>query len=318
MPKGKRARTKDLYNLILSAYRQVGEIHTKAAKLAGVDRLTARRCFTDGWPELEGGLPIRVQLEQDRILLRAARASADPQGQAQSAAQVLAVSLEGAREGAKDAAEMLAKAAEKAAAMEARAKEALDHAASRLEEVEALARSKAQEAEVAAQATLARAEIEARSRLADLLAKAKVDAAETLADEANAAKFGRKAALSAAAIAALVLKDAQGIAGQLRAALGDLSKLQPMQAVRIAREMVRLVESSEKALILALQAERLRVGQPTEVIGVQGYDTSLEEKEIKVRAVARALERARSRGLSVVKGGEDGDAAAAPGAPRAG
>lgn len=314
----RKPRTKEAYNRILAAYRQAGESHSAAGRLAGVDRETAARCFREGWPELEGGIPIKDQLEQDRILLRAARAAADPEGQAQSAAQVLQVSLEGASQGAKDAAEMLAKAAERAREMEARAKEALDHAAKRLEEVEGLAREKASQAEVAAQATLARAEVEAKQRLAELLAKAKVDAAETLADEANAAKFGRKAALSAAAIAALVLKDAQGIAGQLREALKDLSKLSPHQAIRVAREMVRLVESAEKALILALQAERLRVGQPTEVIGIQGYDTSLEEKEIKVRAVARALERARSRGLSVVKGGEGGDAAAAPGAPRAG
>jgi hypothetical protein len=179
--------------------------------------------------------------------------------------------------------------------MEAKAVAALEEARMKLAEVEALSRAKIEETERAATATMARAELEAKSRLSELLQRGKVDAAETMADEANAAKFGRKAALSAAAIAALVLKDAQAIAQQLRAAMGDLSKLSPLNAIRLAREMVRLVESAEKSVILALQAERLRVGQPTEVIGITGYDTTIEEKEIKVRAVARALDRAKQK-----------------------
>jgi len=293
MAKGRRARTKDLYNKILGAYRVAGDNHAKASRLSGVSREACTTAFEVGWPSVPGGIPIREQLLQDQIILRASRVGADPQELVANTAQVLAGQLEGAREGAKDAVEMLQKAASSAQAMEAKAKAALDEAIRRLSEVEDLARSKVDAAELAAKATMARAELDAKARLAELLQKAKVDAAETMADEANAAKFGRKAALSAAAIAALVLKDAAGIAAAIRTALGDLSKLSPMQAVRLAREMVRLVESSEKAIILALQAERLRVGQPTEVIGIQGYDTSIEEKEIKVRAVARALERAR-------------------------
>jgi hypothetical protein len=70
--------------------------------------------------------------------------------------------------------------------------------------------------------------------------------------------------------------------------------------------MVKLVESAEKAVILALQAERLRVGQPTEVIGIQSADGGMEEREIKLKAVLRAVERSKARKLSLVQGGIDG------------
>ena len=295
MAKGKRARTKELYDAILRGYREHGHKHDPAARSAGVTPRTAKAAWEFGWPGV--GIPIREQVALDQLIARANRVDS-PEVQAASSSAVAQL-LKDSRGDASGAVDALEKAAARAQAMEACASEALAEATRRLEEVEGLARAKMAETDRASQALMARAELDAKAKLADLLQRAKVDAAETMADEANAAKFGRKAALSAAAIAALVLKDAQAIAQQLRAALGDLSKLPPAQAIRIAREMVRLVESAEKSVILALQAERLRVGQPTEVIGIQGYDTSIEEKQIKVRAVQRALERqAQKRGLS--------------------
>jgi hypothetical protein len=303
MAKGKRPRTKELYNAILAACRQVPGNYTAAGKLAGVDRNTVKLACERGWARVEGCLPIRDVLQMDMLMVRAARAGADPEAQVEVAQQVLGAALDEAHSNAKDAATMLANAAKRAQAAEAKANAMLDEATKRLAEVEELARSKVSDAEKAAAATMASADIQAKQKLAELLRMAKVDAAETMADEANAAKFGRKAALGAAAIAALVLKDAQLIASQLRLALGDLSKLSPVQAIKVAREMVRLVESAEKAVILALQAERLRVGQPTEVIGIVAADGGLEEREIKLKAVLRAIDRAKSKGLTVVQGG---------------
>ena len=303
MPRGGRPRTKELYNQVLAAFRTVGVNFGKVGRMCGIDRETAARIYRRGWADREGCLPVKGQLEMDRMVVMAARAKADPEELVAVAQQVLATSLESAREDAKDAAQVLALAAQRAQELEERAKGVLDEAQKKLAEVEELARARIEDADKAARASMASAEIEAKQRLADLLARAKVDAAETMADEANAAKFGRKAALGAAAIAALILRDAQQIAAQLRVAMGDLSKLTPGKAMRVAREMVKLVESAEKALILSFQAERLRVGQPTEVVGFQSMDSSIEEREIKARAVLRALEKAKARGLTVVDGG---------------
>ncbi len=315
MPKGRRPRTKELYDAILRGYRRFGEKHGQAATEAGVTRKTATDCYRSGWPGV--GIPIREQLALDELTVRAGRQQSEEAQEASKAG--VAALLRESRGDASSAIDALERASKRAQEMEAKAAAALEEARAKLAEVEALSRAKIDETERAAAATMARAEMEAKSKLADLLQRGKVDAAETMADEANAAKFGRKAALGAAAIAALVLRDAQGIASQLRTAMGDLSKLTPINAIRLAREMVRLVESAEKSVILALQAERLRVGQPTEVIGITGYDTTIEEKEIKVRAVARALERQKLKrnGLAVVPAlppvPEPGATAPAPG-----
>lgn len=303
MPSGRKARTPAFYATILAAIRRVGPKFGEASRLCGADRNTIAKVYRLGWPEVEGCLPIKDVLEMDRVLVGAARAGADPEAQVAVAQQVLATSLDSAREQAMNASDMLGRAAQRAGEAEKKANLALDEAVKRLAEVEALARSKMDDAEKAAAATMASADIQAKQRLADLLNRAKVDAVETLADEANAAKFGRKAALGAAAIAALVLKDAQTIAQQLRVSIGDLSKLSPMQAMRVAHEMVRLVESAEKSVILALQAERLRLGQPTEVLGIETMDSNFEEKEIKLKAVQRALERAKAKGMTIHQGG---------------
>lgn len=304
MPSGKRPRTKIFYNHILAAARKVGQRNFVAiAKLAGVDRETVSYLWKHGWPKIPGALALKDVLEVDATIARAVRQKADPGEQVFTAQQVLSTALDGAQEDAKDAADMLAKIAKRAEEAEAKAKEMMAEAQRRLDEVEALARAKLDDTEKAAKAVLLGADMQAKQRLADLLTRAKVDAAETMADEANAAKFGRKAALGAAAVAALVLKDAQTIATQLRAAFGDLSKLKPVQAMRLAREMVRLVESAEKAVILALQAERLRLGQPTDIVGIESIDGGLEEKEIKLKAVQRALEKAKAKGMSVIQGG---------------
>lgn len=311
MSKGKVARTKERYNRLLAAFRSVGHNYRAVARLTLVDKTTAKRVYELGWPEVAGCIPIKEQLDKDALMVRAHRAAVDPAMPAMTAQLVVATTLADAKTEATSAADMLQRAADKAAELEKRANEVLEQAKSKLAEVEDLVANKAKDAETAAKATLAKAEIDARQHLQQLMAKAKVDALETMADEAVAAKFGRKAAGNAAAIAALVLNNAQKIAADLRQALdGKLNTLTPIQAIRVAREMIRLVEAAEKALILSFQAERLRVGQPTEILGVQSLDQSFEEREIKLKAVARAMEKRKSKLTLLPGGGEPGAASA--------
>lgn len=302
MARGNRPRTRELYNAVLAAMRVHGTHFGLVSKITGLNRHTVRKLYERGWPDKEWGAPLKEQLDMDVTIVRAARAGADPEQQVDLAKHMLQTSLAAAQEDAKDSMDALEKASKKAAELEERAKGLLEQAAKRLEEVENLAREKMEETDKAAQATLGRAELDAKRHMAELLQRAKVDAAETLADEAQGAKFGRKAAMAAVAVAALVLRDAQVIAQQVRTALGDFSKMTPMQAIRIMREMVRLVESAEKSLILAFQAERLRLGEPTEVLGIKGTESSLEEKEIRLEAVQRALAKQR---MKLVQGGKD-------------
>lgn len=308
MAKGRRPRTKQMYDAIVEAFRKVGNKHTAVAALVGVDRSTVKRVYEYGWPQFEGCIPIKRMIELDEAFMRAQRLATEPDI---TTGRTPMEVLEATAKEVVEASPLVKEAAQRAIELENKARAALEMARERLAEVEKLAKARLDDAEAQRTHRLTLIDLEAKQKLADLLARAKVDAAETMADEANAAKFGRKAALSAAALAALVMKDAQAMAQQLRTAIGDLSKLSPNQAIRLAREMVRLVESSEKAVILALQAERLRVGQPTDVVGVQTLDSSLEEREIKLKAVQRALDRqkAKAMGLSVLEGGADATAA---------
>lgn len=311
MPHGPRSQhTKENYEAILEAFRIEGVKFSKVAALVGLSVPTVRKIYWDGW--VGCGVPIKVQLERDRIVTRAMRYedSEDP------------LAIAGALAGGPSP--MMQEAVKRVLELERKTTSVLAEAERRLNEIDSIAQARVQEAEEeakskvegtlvdareelrkaqqvshraekAAEARMALVETEAKQKLMEILSRAKMDAAETIADEANGAKFGRKAALGAVALAALVVKDAQYIAQQLRAAIGDISKMTPREAIRMAREMVRLVEAGEKSLILALQAERLRVGQPTEVIGVSGIDGSFEEREIKLKAVQRALERAKAR-----------------------
>jgi len=297
---GNKPRTKELYNQVLAAARIHRDQHGKVARQIGIHRHTVRALWEKGWPDKVGCIPISEQIKMDEILVRSARTGADPEDQVDVARQVLTTTLDAARLDALDAADLLGKAAKKAKELEDRAQATLKEAQDKLDEVTKLVDAKTFEAERTAKITLANAEIQAKQELAKILQRAKVDAAETLADEANAAKFGRKAAFAATVIAAMLLKDAQVIANSLRTALGDISKLSPREAMRTAREMVRLVESAEKALILSFQAERLRLNQPTEVIGVASMDASLESRELKLRVIQRSLAKERAK-LELVK-----------------
>ncbi len=154
---------------------------------------------------------------------------------------------------------------------------------------ERLAKVEQQSAELLKQ-RLAQADAEAKAKFANLMDKARVDAAEVLADEAAATKFGRKSALGAAAMSAIVLQEAQAMAQQVREAMKSLKDLSPKEAIRIVRDLVVLAKEAQKVVIYALQAERIRVGKPTEVLGVEFTEQSLAEQEIQLEAMRIALE----------------------------
>ena len=137
---------------------------------------------------------------------------------------------------------------------------------------------------------LAAADAEAKAKFASLMDKARVDAAEVMADEAAATKFGRKAAVGAAAMAAIVLQEAQAMAQQVREAMKTLKELSPKEAIRIVRDLVVLAKEAQKVVIYALQAERIRVGKPTEVLGVEFTEQTLAEQEVQIEAMRIALE----------------------------
>lgn len=298
-----RKRNRELYGEFVAAFKELGPNFTLVAERLACDRQTAKRVYHYGWErespvgtgpkKLQGCGPIKDLLGAQQIAIRAARVD-----------EALAVVADGELSPAE---QHLMKAKEQADAI-------LADAQKRLAEVEVLATARLNDAETVRQAKLANADIEARRRLSELLAKAKVDGAETMADEATATKFGRKAAMGAAAVAALMLQDARGLVQNLSCTPEELKLLPPWQRLRYAFALMKLVEAAEKSVVLALQSERLRVGEPTEVVGIQTLGGEVDEVDVKLKAVLAAREKRRQHAEELARGSaESGEAAVVPG-----
>lgn len=58
--------SRDLYNRLVSAFREAGGVARHAARLAGVHEKTARKAFLLGWPRYEWARPIQEVLAEER------------------------------------------------------------------------------------------------------------------------------------------------------------------------------------------------------------------------------------------------------------
>jgi hypothetical protein len=304
----RRPITKEFYEALLKAYREAPGQHRYAAVAAGCAFETARRGWARGWAQ-HGFSAIEQVLKDEHLALRAARQELTAEGLRESiiakATSEAALEATAIREKAEAEAEALRVAAAKEAAeLRALAESGLADAEGKLsgaelklKEAEALALQKAAEAETAATARLAQAEQDAKRRMADLLDKAKVDAAETMADEAVGAKLGRKVAVTAVAVATETLQQGRALAARLKTLIEDKATvLTPLQIVRCLRELGHFAMAAERSVMLALQVERLRVGEPTEVAGLSMVEeATLEEEETWAEAALDSVRRAREK-----------------------
>lgn len=94
-------------------------------------------------------------------------------------------------------------------------------------------------------------------------------------------------------------------------AQGNALKLPPEEAMRIlnryAQSTKQLVDATEALLTM----DRLKEGLPTEIMGISVEGVSIEDAEREVAQAARALEKARKLGLTVLDGGVGDEAKSA-------
>jgi len=310
--------TPECYERLLRAFSIHGSNITAAAKTAGVNRVVAQKAWERGWLGIPWAKPIHLVLgfgnldseivaKEDKLkgldreaLIRAFRQSMSEYPEEVLAADPDSAASQMARASA-EADALLAQAEAALADAEAKKKELEEAQAQvektihqRLAQTDRAVQERLAQVEVRSEELLkermAQAEAEAKARFANLMDKARIDAAEVMADEAASTKFGRKAAVGAAAMAAIVLQEAQAMAQQVREAMKSLKDLSPKEAIRIVRDLVVLAKEAQKVVIYALQAERLRVGKPTEVVGIEYTEHSLAEQEIQLEAMRIALE----------------------------
>lgn len=91
-----------------------------------------------------------------------------------------------------------------------------------------------------------------------------------------------------------LLKTAFAQADKVKKALAA-ADLPPSQWVKLTRDLVSAGRQVTEALHLTLQTEHLALGQPTEIVGLQPMELTLEEAEREIAAAQRAVERARQR-----------------------
>jgi hypothetical protein len=154
---------------------------------------------------------------------------------------------------------------------------------------------------------LAATQVQARVKLAEEEAARKHranaaadDAASQMADEVNAVRNVSVAANALLALAATVFPAMRTIAEQIVKDAGKFAG-DPALALHVLHRFTTTVGAAVAVAERALAMERLRIGKPAAVLGLNGIpdtsDMSMEDYERELAAATRAMERARELGL---------------------
>lgn len=163
----------------------------------------------------------------------------------------------------------------------------------------------------AARARLLRDEQDAREAKRDAAAKleadASIDRAKSRAEEARAVRAARANALALQGATARLNRGALALAQRIEAQLlntnDEAAKLKPREAVALLRQVAAINRESNDAARLAVQLERLVLGEPDQVVGHVLIDMTPEDARREIERANEALGRATRRGtLAVVAG----------------
>lgn len=167
-------------------------------------------------------------------------------------------------------------------------------------------------AEQSAAARLTAVESEAKRKYDEFVQRAKLDVAETRADEALLARSVRKTAISVAGLVGVLYQDIKAVADKVRKALAD-EKMDAKTALHIARQLAALGGDMAALTRQAYEIERVRVGDPAFVVGidVKQEDVAIDDVDRKAAAVMAAVARVRARGVNILPGSGDSPGGAA-------
>lgn len=129
--------------------------------------------------------------------------------------------------------------------------------------------------------------------------KAREDAVDTLMQEAKLIRAARENTLALMATTQSVMKGVVKLAPQAYEIIQN-AKLTPMQIAAFFRQLASLMKDANECAMRALQLERLRTGEPTEIIGVTGV--SMDDAERETRHTLALIEEAKK--LGVIPSGE--------------
>lgn len=153
----------------------------------------------------------------------------------------------------------------------------------------------AQERELV-RAERARLQEEERRKREEDRERARRDAIEAQAQEARAAAQARGNAIGLAAIVGKLVLGCVPVADKLRAQLEAGANLSPKESTQLIQRVSYIVREANSAIRMAFEIERMRVGEPTTIVGLKVEDMAPEEMVVHLEAMTRTLMRAKALG----------------------
>lgn len=121
--------------------------------------------------------------------------------------------------------------------------------------------------------------------------KARADAVRATAEEAQAASIARANGIAAGALIQSLLRSMVPLTKKLQESM-EGADLKPREMAKMLGDAAYIVRQGNEAIKTAFELERIRVGEPTQVIGVTSMDNvSPEEAAQDLVALARTLHR---------------------------
>lgn len=153
----------------------------------------------------------------------------------------------------------------------------------------------AQQQEIAARREAARKAEEERDA-------ARRQAVEARTQEGQMVRLSRANTLGLLGSLAKLQPAVSHLADQLRAAILS-GQIDPLDAAPLMRTIATTVKDAVYASQIVVELERLHLGSPTAIIGVQTLEMTPAEAAREIEDAKAALDRARAMGLSVLEGG---------------
>lgn len=157
--------------------------------------------------------------------------------------------------------------------------------------------------EAEARARLAEEEAERSRKAAEMRAKAREDAIKAAAEEAKGTRYARQTNAVELLVLGKLLEASEPVIKRLVAEFAVMAdvqktpKLNLTKTLKLFQQMAYVVDRATRGHMIAMQQERLRVGQPMAILGVSAEQMQPEAGPMEFGDIERTLARARELGL---------------------
>jgi len=138
-----------------------------------------------------------------------------------------------------------------------------------------------------------------RESESEMREKAQTDAIAAQTQEAAGSAQARANALALAGVIGRIAVACVPLSDRIAKALREDISMTPQQALKLFSSMAYVVRQGNETLKLALEIERLRVGEPTSIFRLQADEMTVDDVADSLSHLHRTLQRAVARGESM-------------------